>query len=68
MKFDGIEFKACPCGAVPLVMEQKTCAGATVVTVACPACGLSNSTMYGGGRGPGYADALAMVADSWNSR
>ena len=67
MESDGIEFKVCPCGAEPEVSMFKTAAGGAVVMVSCPACGMSNSAMYGEG-GPSREEAMAMLAGSWNSR
>lgn len=68
MRFDGVEFRACLCGATPLVTEEKTVAGATVITVACPACGLSKSTAFVENSGSGYAHALSVLAGRWNGR
>lgn len=36
--------------------------------VKCPACGLSNSVAWGSMDLPPFRQAVAMLADSWNSR
>lgn len=68
MESEGFEFKACPCGAEPQVIDMKGGKGLNQVGVRCPVCGLSNLAVWGGETGTGREDALAMVADSWNSR
>lgn len=35
---------------------------------ACPACGMSNSIAWGSMDLPPFRQAVAMLADSWNSR
>lgn len=58
MTFNDVEFKACPrCGVEPNVMSVK-----------CPACGMSNSIAWGSMDLPPFRQAVAMLADSWNSR
>lgn len=39
-----------------------------VLSVKCPACGLSNSVAWGSMDLPPFRQAVAMLADSWNSR
>lgn len=46
MTFNGIEFKACPrCGAEPKVedVRERSLTKPNVMSVTCPACGMSNS-------------------------
>ena len=39
-----------------------------VLSVRCPACGMSNSVAWGSMDLPPFRQAVAMLADSWNSR
>lgn len=39
-----------------------------VLCVTCPACGMSNSIAWGSMDLPPFRQAVAMLADSWNSR
>lgn len=39
-----------------------------VLSVGCPACGMSNSIAWGSMDLPPFRQAVAMLADSWNSR
>lgn len=39
-----------------------------VISVTCPACGMSNSIAWGSMDLPPFRQAVAMLADSWNSR
>lgn len=39
-----------------------------VMSVTCPACGMSNSIAWGSMDLPPFRQAVAMLADSWNSR
>lgn len=71
MTFNDIEFKACPrCGVEPKVEDVRECSltKPNVMSVKCPACGMSNSIAWGSvGQAP-FKHAVAMLADSWNSR
>ena len=71
MTFNDIEFKACPrCGAEPKVGDVRECSltKPNVMSVTCPACGMSNSIAGGSMDLPPFRQAVAMLADSWNSR
>lgn len=71
MTFNDIEFKACPrCGAEPKVedVRERSLTKPNVMTVTCPACGMSNSIAWGSTDLPPFRQAVAMLADSWNSR
>ena len=39
-----------------------------VLSMTCPACGMSNSVAWGSMDLPPFRQAVAMLADSWNSR
>lgn len=39
-----------------------------VMSVTCPTCGMSNSVAWGSMDLPPFRQAVAMLADSWNSR
>ena len=71
MTFNDIEFKACPrCGVEPKVedVRERSLTKPNVMSVTCPACGMSNSIAWGSvGQAP-FKHAVAMLADSWNSR
>lgn len=69
--FNGIEFKACPrCGAEPKVedVRERSLTKPNVMSVTCPACGMSNSIAWGSMDLPPFRQAVAMLAGSWNSR
>ena len=71
MTFNDIEFKACPrCGAEPKVRDvrERSLTKHTVMSVTCPACGMSNSIAWGSMGLLPFRQAVAMLADSWNSR
>ena len=69
--FNDIESKACPrCGAEPKVgdVRERSLTRPNVMSVTCPACGMSNSVAWGSMDLPPFRQAVAMLADSWNSR
>lgn len=71
MTFNDIEFKACHrCGAEPKVgdLRELSLTKANVLSVRCPACGMSNSVAWGSMDLPPFRQAAAMLADNWNSR
>lgn len=71
MTFNDIEFKACPrCGAEPKVgdVRERSLTKPNVMSVTCPACGMSNSIAWGSLMATPQKEAVAMLADSWNSR
>lgn len=71
MNFNDIELKACPrCGAEPKVedLRERSLTKANVLSVRRPACGVSNSIAWGSMELPPFRQAVAMLADSWNSR
>lgn len=71
MTFNDIEFKACPrCGVEPKVEDVRECSltKPNVMSVTCPACGMSNSIAWGSVGQVPLKHAVAMLADSWNSR
>lgn len=71
MTFSDIEFKVCSrCGAEPKVVDVHECSltRPNVMSVTCPACGMSNSIAWGSIDLPPFRQAVAMLADSWNSR
>lgn len=68
MTFNDIEFKACPrCGVEPKVedVRERSLTKPNVLSVSCPACGMSNSVAW---RQAPFKHAVPMLADSWNSR
>lgn len=71
MTFNDVEFKVCPrCGVEPKAedVRERSLTKPNVMSVTCPACGMSNSIAWGGvGQAP-LKHAVAMLADSWNSR
>ena len=71
MTFNDAEFKACPrCGAEPKVedVRERSLDRPNVMSVTCPACGMSNSIAWGSMGQASLEHAVAMLADSWNSR
>ena len=69
--FNEIEFKACPrCGVEPKVegVRERSLTKPNVISVTCPTCGMSNSVAWGSMDLLPFRQAVAMVADSWNSR
>lgn len=71
MTFNDAEFKACPrCGAEPKVedMRERSPYRYNVMIVTCPSCGMSNSIAWGILMATTQKEAVAMLADSWNSR
>lgn len=71
MTFNDAEFKACPrCGAEPVVedVRERSLTEPNVMSVKCSACGMSNGVAWGSMDLPPFRQAVAMLADSWNSR
>ena len=71
MTFHDVEFKACPrCGAESKVedVRERTLDRPNVMSVTCPSCGMSNSIAWGSLMSTLQEEAVAMLADSWNSR
>lgn len=71
MTFNDVEFKACPkCGAEPKVRDvrERSLTKPNVLSVRCPACGMSNSIAWGSLMATPQKEAVSMLADSWNSR
>lgn len=69
--FNEVEFKACPrCGAEPKVedVRERSLDRPNVMSVTCPSCGMSNSIAWGSLMATPQKEAVAMLADSWNSR
>lgn len=69
--FNDAEFKACPrCGAEPKVedVRERSLDRPNVMSVTCPSCGMSNSIAWGSLMATSQKEAVAMLADSWNSR
>lgn len=63
--------KACPrCGVEPKMedVRERSLTKPNVMSVKCPACGMSNSIAWGSMDLPPFRQAVAMLADSWNSR
>lgn len=63
--------KACPrCGVEPKVedVRERSLTKSNVMSVTCPTCGMSNSVAWGSMDLPPFRQAVAMLADSWNSR
>ena len=71
MNYNDVEFKACPrCGVEPKVKDarERSLIKPNVMSATCPARGMSNSIAWGSvGQAP-FKHAVAMLADSWNSR
>ena len=71
MTFNDIELKACPrCGAEPKVedVRERSLDRPNVMSVMCPFCGMSNSIAWGSLMATPQKEAVAMLADRWNSR
>ena len=71
MIFNDIEFKACPrCGVEPVVedVRERSLTEPNVMSVTCPACGMSNRIAWGSAGQASPEHAVAMLADSWNGR
>lgn len=69
--FNDAEFKAYPrCGAEPKVedVRERSLDRPNVMSVTCPSCGMSNSIAWGSLMATPQKEAVAMLADSWNSR
>lgn len=65
MTFNDIEFKACPrCGVEPKVedVRERSLTKPNVMSVTCPACGMSNSIAWGSMDLPPFRQAVAMLA------
>lgn len=48
--------------------KERSLTKPNVMSVKCPACGMSNSIAWGSMDLPPFRQAVAMLADSWNSR
>lgn len=71
MTFNDAEFKACPRWGVEPVVEdvrERSLDWPNVMGVTCPSCGMSNSIAWGSLMATPRKEAVAMLADSWNSR
>lgn len=49
-------------------VRERSLTKPNVMSVKCPACGMSNSIAWGSKDLPPFRQAVAMLADSWNSR
>lgn len=49
-------------------VRERSLTKPNVMSVTCPACGMSNSVAWGSMDLPPFRQAVAMLADSWNSR
>ena len=49
-------------------VRERSLTKPNVLSVKCPACGMSNSVAWGSMDLPPFRQAVAMLADSWNSR
>lgn len=58
------------CGVEPKMedVRERSLTKPNVMSVKCPACGMSNSIAWGSMDLPPFRQAVAMLADSWNSR
>lgn len=58
------------CGAEPKVedVRERSLDRPNVMSVTCPSCGMSNSIAWGSLMATPQKEAVAMLADSWNSR
>lgn len=66
MTFNDVEFKACPrCGVEPKMedVRERSLTKPNVMSVKCPACGMSNSIAWGSMDLPPFRQAVAMLAD-----
>lgn len=71
MTFNDVEFKTCPrCGVESVVedVRERSLDRSNVMSVTCPSCGMSNSIAWGSLMATPQKEAVAMLADSWNSR
>lgn len=71
MIFNDVEFKACPrCGVEPVAedVRVRSLTEPNVMSVTCPACGMSNRIAWGSAGQASPEHAVAMLADSWNRR
>lgn len=71
VNFNDVEFKACPrCGIEPAIKDVRvrSLTEPNMMSVTCPACGLSNSIAWGSMGQASLKHAVIMLADSWNSR
>lgn len=71
MTFNDVKFKVCPrCGVEPVVKDvrERSPDRPNVMSVTCPSCGMSNSIAWGSLMATPQKEAVAMLADSWNSR
>lgn len=62
MTFNDVEFKACPrCGVEPKMedVRERSLTKPNVMSVKCPACGMSNSIAWGSMDLPPFRQALA---------
>lgn len=65
MTFNDVEFKACPRCVVEPKMEdvrERSLTKPNVMSVKCPACGMSNSIAWGSMDLPPFRQAVAMLA------
>lgn len=49
-------------------VRERSLTKPNVLSVRCPTCGMSNSVAWGSMDLPPFRQAVAMLADSWNSR
>lgn len=49
-------------------VRERSLTKPNVMSVKCPVCGMSNSIAWGSMDLPPFRQAVAMLADSWNSR
>ncbi len=71
MTFNDVEFKACPrCGVEPVAedVRVRSLTEPNVMSVTCPACGMSDRIAWGSVGQASLGHAVAKLADSWNSR
>lgn len=71
MTFNDVEFKACPrCGVEPVIedMRERSLDRPNVMSVTCPACGMSNRIAWGSLMAESLGQAVSMLASSWNRR
>lgn len=71
MTINDAEFKACPrCGVEPVIedVRERSLDRPNVMSVTCPACGMSNSIAWGSLMATPQNEAVSMLASSWNRR
>lgn len=70
MTFNDVEFKACPrCGTEPVVDDMRGDPRRHhLMSVMCPACGIASHIFWANVGQASPARAVAMLANSWNSR